>query len=128
MRDTRAAISNIISLLTLSSFALTAFLLEKKLLPAPARLSLLADVFVIAFVWAFFLRYKTDLRYARQGLKARQDLIVHLNEDDTSELNPFPHASSIVPDIRDQELWWLPCLSAIAILAKAVAMSALLPL
>jgi len=122
VRDTRSAIYNIISLLTVASFALTAFLLEKKVVPGPSKLCILADAVVIVFIWAFFLRYKADLYYARQALKARQDLIRGLNESDTTDLNPFPSVSKVVPDIRDRELWWLPFMATLAILIKAVTM------
>jgi len=126
VRDTRAAIYNIVSLLTVSSFALTAFLLEKNLFPGPANLCVLADAVVLAFIWAFFLRYKADLYYARQALKARQDLIKGLNESDTTDLNPFPSVSKVIPDIKDRELWWLPVMATMAILLKAITMWSIL--
>jgi hypothetical protein len=118
VRDIRAAIYNIVSLLTVASFALTAFILKKKPPSGPTDLSTLADLVLLAFIWTFFLRYKVDLYHCRQGLKARQDLIRTLDEGDTSDLDPFPDARRVVPDIRDTELWWLPILATVGILVK----------
>lgn len=123
VRDIRAAIYRAVSFLTVSSFALTGFLLEKQSLLSPVRVSYLTDVVIVMFIWTLFLRYKADLYRSRQALKARQDLITQLNEDDRSDLNPFPDARRLVPDIKDRELWWLPILGTIGILAKVVAVS-----
>jgi hypothetical protein len=118
VRSLRSSIYNIASLLSLSSFALTAFLLEKKPMTNPVNICLLADILILVFLWVFFARYKTDLYHCRQGLKVRQELINGLDENDTSDLDPFPDATKVVPDIRDTELWWLPILATAGIIIK----------
>lgn len=118
IRDLRSAIYNIVSLLTLSSFALTAFLLEKKPVTNLAHICLLADILILVFLWVFFARYKADLHHCRQSLKIRQELICKLDEGDTGDLDPFPDASRVIPDIRDAELWWLPVLATVGIVIK----------
>ena len=122
IRNIRSSIYNIVSLLTLSSFALTSFLIEKKRLINPTNICLLADILILIFLWIFFSRYKVDLYHCRQGLKIRQELINELDEDDTANLNPFPDASEVVPDIRDIELWWLPILATIGIVIKMIVL------
>jgi hypothetical protein len=72
------------------------------------------------FLWAFFTRYKIDLYHCRQGLKIRQELISKLDEDDTTDLDPFPDASKVVPDIKDAELWWLPIMATVGIVIKMI--------
>lgn len=46
---------NIVSLLTFSSFALSAFLLEKKPVAYLVNICSLADSLILIFLWAFFL-------------------------------------------------------------------------
>ena len=122
VRSLRSSIYNIVSLLTLSSFALTAFLIEKEPLAHSKNICLLADILILIFLWVFFARYKVDLYHCRQGLKIRQELINKLDEDDTSPLDPFPDASKVVPDIKDTELWWLPILATVGIAIKMLVL------
>lgn len=122
VRGLRSSIYNIVSLLGLSSFALTAFLLEKKPMANPISICLLADVLILVFLWVFFARYKIDLYHSRQGLKLRQELIRSLDKDDTSDLDPFSNANKEVPDIKDTELWWLPILVTVGIIIKMIVL------
>jgi hypothetical protein len=122
VRGLRSSIYNIVSLLGLSSFALTAFLLEKKPMADPLSICLLADFLILVFLWVFFARYKIDLYHARQGLKLRQELIRSLDKDDTSDLDPFADANKAVPDIKDTELWWLPILVTVGIIIKMIVL------
>lgn len=122
IRSLRSSIYNIVSLLTLSSFALTSFLLEKERLAHPKDICLLADILILIFLWIFFARYKVDLYHCRQGLTMRQELINALDEEDTGNLDPFPDASKVVPDIRDRELWWLPILATVGIISKMMVL------
>jgi len=120
VRGLRSSIYNVISLLALSSFALTSFLLDKKPLPNLAAICQLADILILLFLWAFFARYKIDLYHCRQGLKIRQELIRKLDENDATDLDPFPDASEVVPDIKDAELWWLPGMATVGIVIKMI--------
>jgi len=122
VRGLRSSIYNIVSLLGLSSFALTAFLLDKKPMTNPISICLLADVLILVFLWVFFARYKIDLYHSRQGLKLRQELIRSLDKDDTSDLDPFANANKVVPDIKDTELWWLPILVTVGIIIKMIVL------
>lgn len=122
IRGLRASLYNIVSLLTLSSFALTAFLLDKKPVTNPITICLLTDTLILMFLWVFFARHKVDLYHCRQALKVRQELIRGLDENDTSDLDPFPDASKAVPDIRDSELWWFPILATAGIVIKMLVL------
>lgn len=120
LRGLRSSIYNIVSLLTLSSFALSAFLLEKKPVANLVNICLLADFLILIFLWTFFVRYKVDLYHCRQCLKLRQELIRKLDEDDNVDLDPFSNASKVVPDIRDAELWWLPIVATVGVVIKMI--------
>jgi hypothetical protein len=122
VRSLRSSIYNLVSLLTISSFALTSYLLDKQPVTNPTNICQLADTLILVFLWVFFARYKTDLHHCRQCLKLRQDLIRNLDEDDTGSLDPFPDASKVVPDIRDTELWWLPILATVGIGTKMIVL------
>lgn len=122
VRGLRSSIYNIVSLLSLSSFALTAFLLEKEVIKNPVNISLLVDILILVFLWVFFARTKVDLYHCRQGLKLRQELISKLDENDTGDLDPFQNANKMIPDIKDTELWWLPALATAGIVIKMIVL------
>jgi hypothetical protein len=124
IRGLRSSIYNVVSVLTLSSFALTSFLLDKDKNPLihPVNISLLGDTFILVFIWAFFARYKQNLRGCRQALVLRQNLISKLDEDDASDLNPFGDPSKEIPDVTDIELWWIPILATVAVFIKMVVL------
>jgi hypothetical protein len=124
VRTIRASIFNGIYLLTLFSFALSAFVIEK---PTAARfvpLAMITDGIVIAFVWVAYGLLKLALVHARRALKKRQELIKKLSDDDDTQLDPFPDASQEKPDIKDGELWWLPIFATVAVALKAIALHA----
>jgi hypothetical protein len=116
IREIRAAIYNRIYILTVSSFALVAFLFKDKVL-SPSRVSicLITDLVIIVLIWILFFRLKKDLYHTRQCLEARQELINRLDETNTDDLNVFPNTSNRIPEIKDPEIVWIPNLSTVAI-------------
>src|SRR5260221_8015918 len=114
IQSLRASVYNIISGITLASFAVTAFLLKTS--PPSPMLLITTDLLMIAFIWVIFARLRYDLYEARKGLVARQDLIKGLDESNPTDLNPFPDASKVVPDIRDADLAWIPVAATLAIM------------
>jgi hypothetical protein len=120
IRIIRSMIYNVLSALTISSFALSAFLLRPN--PSPATVRAATDVLIVLFVWVIFARLKRDLYHSRQGLVARQNLLRTLDEEDLGDFDPFPYAVSVEPNIKDNDLWWIPIASTVMILLKAAAL------
>jgi hypothetical protein len=105
--------------LTGTSFALTAFLLEMKVVSSPAPGSLVTGLVIVVFIRALFPRYLADLYPVRQSLQARQNLIRRPKESDKAGLGPFPDTRRLVPDIPGRELGRLPRLATTGILVEA---------
>jgi hypothetical protein len=119
IRGIRSSIYKIVTLLVLSSFALSAFFIQNKVLLVNLRdICLLTDILILVFLWIFVIRYKLDLYHCRQCLTLREKLINNLDENDIYNLDLFPNASGLIPDIKDTELWWLPSIGTIIILIK----------
>jgi hypothetical protein len=120
IREIRASIYNVTSLLGTASFAITAFLLGQMAIHASV-MSLMTDGLLILLLWVFFLRLRLDLYCCRQCLVTRQKLIMALGTATESEdFNPFPDARDKKPDVTDSELWWLPILTTAAVAIKAL--------
>jgi hypothetical protein len=121
IRGIRASIYNVTTLLATASFAITAFLLGQKISQA-LWMCLLIDVLLLVLLWVLFVRFKFDLRYGRQCLVARQNLIKSLStvKDYSGEFlsDIFPDARTEKPDVTDSELWTLPILTTVTIVLK----------
>lgn len=125
VRGIRAMIYNLTSLLAVASFAITAFLIEKKPTVSPTTICILTDLLIIILAWGVFILLKRDLRVCRKCLCARQKLIMELDEavEEKKDTNPFSKPEDVEvkePDIKDTELKWLPILATFAILMKAL--------
>jgi hypothetical protein len=116
----RASVYNVISALTLASFALTSFFFRAT--PPPRSIHLTTDLLLVLFIWMIYIRLRHDLYEARKGLVARQRLITAL-DDNPGDLDPFPDARRVVPDIHDGDLWWIPMAGTVAILIKAIVLT-----
>jgi hypothetical protein len=122
IRGIRAAIYQLVILLSTASFAITSFLLgQSQRVQNAAWMSLIIDVLIVLLLWVFFLRLRRDLYFCRQCLIARQNLIKKLGTSSEPEpFNPFVNASTEKPDVTDSELWWLPTLATLAVATKSL--------
>jgi hypothetical protein len=118
VRGIRTSVYNITTLLCGLSFAVTSFLFDKHFATNVVPVTVVADAMLIVLLWAFVMQLKRDLRCSRQCLTLRQDLIRSLNETNNDDLDPFPDASTVTPDIEDRELWRLPTFATVAIVMK----------
>ena len=119
IRTIRITVYKLMGLFASTSFAITSFLLGHNYIHAKYLCSM-TDIFIVILVWLFFVRQKFDLNFVRKCLVARQNLIMNLNDANTSiELNPFPDVKNTNSDVNDSDLWWIPCLLSITIAIKA---------
>lgn len=125
IRGIRAAIYNLVTVLSTASFAITSFLLSKST-PRAALMCQATDGLIVLLLWMFFVRLKRDLYCCRQCLVARQELIRSLGTpSEPDDLDPFPDVRDKTPDVSDSELLWLPSLATVAIAAKSLAVQLL---
>jgi len=125
VQEIRTSIYQVISALTIASFALSSFLL-KGLHQGQTPLSIATDVAIIGFIWGVFVVLKRDLRNRRKCLRFRQRLIENLGRDEAAEFLIFGDASGETIDIKDDDLIWIPVASTIAIFVKAVLLTVIL--
>jgi len=119
IRGIRSSVYSVVTLLSTASFAITSFLLGQKN-SHTSLMCLVTDGLIVALLWVFFVRLKKDLYCCRQCLVARQNLIKNLGTtSEPEDLDPFPDARTIKPDVTDSELWWLPSLATAAIATKS---------
>jgi hypothetical protein len=115
----RSSVYNVISALTVASFALSSFLLKD-----PQRgtrlIRVATDILIVFFIWIVFLLLKRDLRERRKCLVLRQELIESLDQNDTDDFKVFADASKVEPGIKDDDLVWIPLASTLAILVKSL--------
>jgi len=120
VRTIRSMIYNVVSALAISSFALSSYLLKPS--PSPASTRMATDILIVVFIWAVFGQLKRDLYHSRQGLVVRQELIKRLDEGDKRDFDPFADARTVIPDITDADLWWIPIAATAMSLLKALAL------
>lgn len=120
IRLIKAQTYNLCSFMTVSSFAVTAFLFgPPQLAPKLGRsFLLLIDVSFIVLLWALFARLKIDLTNARKCLQARERLIRQFDREDDAPFDPFPDASQEILTIREHGLYWIVGLASFALLGK----------
>jgi hypothetical protein len=102
-----------------ASFAISAFLIGK--VPGMEvdklrNITLLMDLGLVAVMVIFFWRLKLDLVALRKAMRARQDLLMGLHEEDMQEINPFLPGTK--DDIKDNDLYWVVGLSVAVVLIK----------
>ncbi len=114
----RGSIYNVISALTVASFALSSFFL-KNVKQVQGGISMVTDFAIICFIWGVFLVLKRDLSNRRKGLILRQSLIEGLDQESTDDFKVFADASNVPIDITDNDLFWIPVASTLAIVVKA---------
>ncbi|MGB8264886.1 MAG: hypothetical protein WCE44_01010 [Candidatus Velthaea sp.] len=114
----RGSIYNVISALTVASFALSSFFL-KDVKQVQGGISMVTDFAIICFIWGVFLVLKRDLSNRRKGLILRQSLIEGLDQESTDDFKVFADASNVPIDITDNDLFWIPVASTLAIVVKA---------
>ena len=115
----RSSVYNVISALTVASFALSSFLL-KDVQHGPRLIRVATDVLIVFFIWIVFLLLKRDLRNRRKCLVLRQKLIESLDQNATGDFKVFGDATEVEVDIEDDDLYWIPLASTFAILLKGV--------
>jgi hypothetical protein len=81
-------IYQIAALVTVSSFAVTAFVLGNSAWPHRRLFLLVADSTFLVLLWASFLPLKHDLDGARKCLEAREDMVTKLSTDETGPFQP----------------------------------------
>jgi len=120
IRIYRARIENVLYALTVASFAASAFFIGNVHMGARGlrNVTILVDLGLLVAMSIYFFRAKLDLVGARKALKARQDMLFKLKEGEMSDLNVFPDAREVKPDIEDRELKWDFYLAAAVVLAK----------
>lgn len=120
IRLIKGQIYNLCSFVTVSSFAVTAFLFgPPQLAPQLGRpFLLLIDVSFIVLLWTLFARLKIDLTNARKCLQARERLIRQLDRHDDTPFDPFPDARQETLTITENGLYWLAGLATFALLGK----------
>jgi hypothetical protein len=122
----RSSIYNVISALTVASFALSSFLV-KDVQHGPRLIRVATDILIVFFIWSVYLALKRDIRNRRRFLELREKMIDNLNQDDTDDFKVFGDANKTIPDfekykpwLNDSDLVWIPLASTIAICLKGV--------
>lgn len=126
IRLVKDRIYSICTLLTVSSFAVTSFLLgsEQPLGKTWSWLFfLLIDVSFIMLLWVLFVWLKRDLTLARKCLQARERMIRNLSEDEGGAFDPIPNASAEELTIREGGLYLIVSLATLALILKLAIVS-----
>ena len=129
VRSIRNSINSAITALVISSFAITAFLIDKRVVTSVKVYASVIDVLIIAMMTLAFLRLMIDLRWARRALESREQLIRGLGEQgEPFEVNPFPSlTASNMPHIHDHDMRWIFDFGVLLILLKIAITWNLLP-
>jgi hypothetical protein len=114
-------IYQIAALITVSSFAVTAFVLGSNAWAHRRLFLVLTDAAFLVFLWASFLPLKRDLDGARKCLEAREEMIPKLATDEGEPFQPYP----VVPltqraRVTENGLYWLLSLATCALVLKII--------
>jgi hypothetical protein len=121
IRLLKERIYQIAALVTVSSFAVTAFVLGNSAWPHRRLFLLVADGTFLMLLWATFLPLKRDLDGARKCLEAREDMIPKLGLAETEPFQVYvPVPLGQPARMRENALYWLLSLATCALLLKAV--------
>lgn len=131
IREIRDRIYSICTLVTVSSFAVTAFLLDPKTdskIGASWQFFLLIDLSFILLLWVLFVRLKIDLRSVHMCLDAREDMIRRIQQEDQNEFfDPFPKVDmKAKPRIAEKGPWWIVGAASLALATKLAVISMIL--
>ena len=127
VRNIRESIYRLVLLLVGGSFAITAFVYKDAAVNSHrACIAAISDLLLLVCVWVVFLRLMADLVHARRALKGRQDILRNLAPADDGDFEPFADMNKVEVDIKDDELWLMPVLATVVIVAEAVVTAALL--
>ncbi len=127
VRNIRESIYRLVLLLVGGSFAITAFVYKDAAGNSHRTyIAAISDFLLLVCVWVVFSRLMADLVHARKALKGRQDILRNLAPTDHGDFEPFPDMNEVVVDIKDSELWLMPVLATVVIVAEAVVTWALL--
>jgi hypothetical protein len=121
IRLVRDRIQNVTSTLVLASFAITSFFAGdnqgKTNGIAPYAWAL--DALLVLTIIVHYVRIKIDLVKLRKALKARQNILIGIINLELQDIDPFPNAQNIVPDIHDRDLNWYVGLAISLVLIKS---------
>jgi len=123
-------IYSICTFVTVSSFAVTSFLLDPKNVLKTAiswQFFLLIDISFLLLLWVLFVRLKIDLKNARICLEAREDMIRSTCKEEDEVFDPFRKVDmQKMPRILENGLYWIVCVASLALAMKLLVVSALL--
>ncbi len=123
-------IYSICTFITVSSFAVTSFLLDPKNVLRTTiswQFFLLIDISFLLLLWVLFIRLKIDLQNARICLEAREDMIRSIHKEENEVFNPFPRVDmQKMPRISENGLYWIVCIASLALSMKLIVVCALL--
>jgi hypothetical protein len=106
---------------TISSFAVTAFILGRAAWPHRRLFLLFADCAFLVLAWAAFLPLKRDLDATRKYLEAREDMIPDLGKDETGPFQPFPKVrADREVRIKENGTSWFVSLATAVLVLKAM--------
>ena len=117
----RGRVQNVTYTLAVASFAISAFLIGNVSHMGADQLrylTLLIDLGLVAVMLIFFRRIQPDLVLLRKSMKARQDLLNGLHQEEVKDINPFPSVENMKTDITDSDLYWVVGLSVAVVLVK----------
>jgi hypothetical protein len=123
VRLLRDRIYQLSAFITVSSFAITAFLVRpenSRLKNGPLLLGV--DVALLALLWVAFARLKIDLRNARRCLEGREDMIRSLGTDkEAVPFDPYPSFDAKAkPGMSDRDVFWILAFATVALVLKLV--------
>lgn len=121
-------INSICTFITISSFAISSFLLGQKNETAfniSWKFFLLVDISFILLLWVLFMRLKSSLQKARKCLEAREDMIRDMGKIDADntdkDFDPFQSIDlQSKPRLRDNSLYWIVGVATLVLLMKLV--------
>ena len=112
-----------VTLITVSSFAITAFLLGKDVPKIHGGLLPLIDASFLVMLWVVFWRLKTDLDICHVCLESREDMLRNLPEEDRA-FDVFRRVEAgRKPKISENGLYWIVSMATLALVAKFIVVS-----
>lgn len=129
VRAARSLVYSVNSAFIIASFTLTSILLKPDLSSGAVQarradhIIFMIDILIIPVMWVIFGVLKRYVTHAQQCVRLRQDLINDLNEKDTEvDLNiaPWPKHP---PDIKHNDLWWIPGIATVVIALQVIVIA-----
>jgi hypothetical protein len=123
IRITRDRIHNITTTIVIASFAITAFFFGNQNVSITKKAgdyTVLIDIFLMCLMIMSFLILKRVLVNCRKSLKARQNLLNNLAENDQTDLDPFPNTHEVKADIFDRDLYFFVGMALALLIVKLI--------